>query len=61
MKFKVLPLFLWQEGKHNCSTDLLAHGFDRLCAEELEGPALIPILSFFVNWWEEPRCSYLGE
>lgn len=61
MKFKVLPLFLWQEGKHSCPTDLLAHGFDRLCAEELEGAALIPTLSSFVSWWEKALCSYLGE
>lgn len=58
---KVLLVFLWQGGEHCCPTDPLAHGFDRLCAEELEGAAFLPSSSPSLSWWEIATCSYFGE
>lgn len=55
---KVLPVFLWQEGKHCCPTDLMAL---TVCVQRNCKEQLIPALSSFVSWWEKALCSYLGE
>lgn len=49
---KLLPVFLWQEGKHCCPTDPLAHGFFSGCVQRSWKELLIPSSSSSLSWWK---------